>query len=154
MLTFVKPIYEELKVLETKGILTDIDNEPEIKTKCFLTAGTCDLPAKCLVCNCTQFNGYYGCTKCLIKGKSVQTVTTFPFEQFSETNLRSKESFVADADEALKREKVINGIKGPSWIAGLSSYDIINGTEVDYMHCVLLGFMKTLVELWFSLTLS
>ena len=159
MLTFMKPIYEELKVLETKGILIDLDNETEIKTKCFLIAGTCDLPAKCLVCNCTQFNGYYGCTKCLIKGKSVQTgkggnVTTFPFEQFSETNLRSKESFVADADEALKREKVINGIKGPSWIAGLSSYDIINGTGVDYMHCVLLGVMKTLLKLWFSPTHS
>ena len=30
------------------------------------------------------------------------------------------------------------GVKGPSWLAGLHSYNIVNGTDIDYMHCVLL----------------
>jgi len=31
-----------------------------------------------------------------------------------------------------------------------SSYDIINGTAVDYMHCVLIGITKLLMSLWFG----
>ena len=29
-------------------------------------------------------------------------------------------------------------------------FDIINGNGIDYMHCVLLGVVKTLLKLWFS----
>ena len=34
----------------------------------------------------------------------------------------------------------------------LSHYDIIRGTTIDYMHCVLLGVMKLLMSLWFGTT--
>ena len=55
-----------------------------------------------------------------------------------------------DAEKAVDEECVSNGIKGLSWLAGLESYGIIKGTGVDYMHCVLLGTVKTLMKLWFS----
>ncbi|KAF4518656.1 hypothetical protein B566_EDAN002690 [Ephemera danica] len=35
-----------------------------------ILCGTCDLPAKALVLNMNQFNGKYGCPKCLTKGQS------------------------------------------------------------------------------------
>ena len=35
--------------------------------------GTCDLPAKAMVFNMTQYNGYYGCTHCLQSGQQLAT---------------------------------------------------------------------------------
>ena len=32
----------------------------------------------------------------------------------------------------------------------LSHYDIIKGTSIDYMHCILLGVTKLLLSLWFG----
>jgi len=32
----------------------------------------------------------------------------------------------------------VNGVKGPSWLTKLVNYDIIDGTAIDYMYCVLL----------------
>ena len=152
MLSFLKPIHDELKMLESKGVAIETHQKESFNSKCFLIAGTCDLPAKCLVCNSVQFNGYYGCSKCKIKGKSVGTgkghVTTFPFEDSLNATSRTKENFMDE--KAVDEECVSNGIKGPSWLARLESYDIIKGTGVDYMHCVLLGDVKTLMKLWFS----
>lgn len=33
-----------------------------------LLCATCDLPAKAAVMNCIQYNGYYGCSRCLQRG--------------------------------------------------------------------------------------
>ena len=32
----------------------------------------------------------------------------------------------------------------------LRNFDVIDGNPVDYMHCVLLGVMKKLLNLWLS----
>ena len=55
-----------------------------------------------------------------------------------------------DADKAVKTSAVVDGIKEPSWFAGLSSYDIIKGTAIDYMHGLCLSVMKTMLNLWFA----
>ena len=39
-------------------------------------------------------------------------------------------------------------MKGPSWLCTLADYDIIKGTSIDYMHCVLLGVCRQLLRLW------
>lgn len=40
------------------------------------------------------------------------------------------------------------GIKGPSWLSTLESFDVVNGVSPDYMHCALLGVTKLLLGLW------
>ena len=42
------------------------------------------------------------------------------------------------------------GVKGLSALHILPSYDIVNGTVIDYMHCVLEGVGKKLMNMWFS----
>lgn len=42
------------------------------------------------------------------------------------------------------------GIKGPSPVADLPNFDIINGMVPDYMHCVLLGVCRQIATLWFD----
>lgn len=62
------------------------DDTTEMVSKVILLAGTCDLPAKCLVCNSVQYNGSYGCFKCKQRGQTVKVsarghVHAFPFIQ-------------------------------------------------------------------------
>lgn len=74
MLTFLKPFHSSLRKLETEGVVITLklgNDTKEIRSKVILIAGTCDLPAKCLVCNSVQYNGRYGCFKCKQKGESV-----------------------------------------------------------------------------------
>ena len=35
---------------------------------------------------------------------------------------------------------------------GFPTYDVIRGATIDYMHCVLVGVVKKLLELWFDVT--
>ena len=153
MLTFLQPFHSSLKKLET---VREGNETTEVLSKVILLAGTCDLPAKCLVCNSVQYNGSYGCFKCKQKGKSVKVsarghVHAFPFVQPDPYGpKRTHLETLRDADKAVKTGEVIDGIKGPSWFAGLSSYDIIKGTAIDYMYGLCLGVMKTLLNLWFA----
>ena len=39
-------------------------------------------------------------------------------------------------------------MKGPSWLATTPCFNIIRGSSVDYMHCVLLGMCRHLLKLW------
>ena len=128
----------------------------ELVSKAILLAGTCNLPAKCLVCNAVQYNGSYGCFKCKQKGENVKVsarghVHAFPFIQEDPYGpKRTHLGTLQDADRALKTGGLADGIKGPSWFAGLSSYDIIKGTSIEYMHGLCLGVTKTLLCLWFG----
>ena len=48
------------------------DDTTEMVSKVILLVGTCDLPAKCLVCNSVQYNGSYGCFKCKQRGQTAK----------------------------------------------------------------------------------
>ena len=155
---YLKPIVEELIVLEKQGIEVTSSLVPEpFICKAVLVAGSCDLPAKCLVLNSVQFNGYFGCSKCLQSGKTARTNSerghthVYPFDRNNPVGpKRTAATHVLDAKKAHKDDTVVNGIKGPTWLTRLSHYDIIAGTAVDYMHCTLLGVMKYLLSLWFN----
>jgi len=42
------------------------------------------------------------------------------------------------------------GVKGPSWLSTIPTYDLVKGMSYDYMHCVLLGVCRLLIRLWFQ----
>ena len=42
----------------------------------------------------------------------------------------------------------VKGVKGPSWLSCLKSFDIVKGMSPDYMHCALLGVTKMLLHMW------
>ena len=39
---------------------------------------------------------------------------------------------------------------GVTWLCAVPHFDIIRGTSVDYMHCILLGVCRHLLELWIN----
>lgn len=42
------------------------------------------------------------------------------------------------------------GIKGPTALALLPSFNLVKGIAVDYMHCILLGVCRLLLRLWLN----
>ena len=158
MFTYLKPFYTSLKELETSGCEVQIPGEESAVTcKAILFMNTCDLPAKAMVCNSMQFNGAYGCSKCLQRGQTEKTdkgghVHVFPFQKENPKGPpRTCQLVLQNTREVMERKmQHINGIKGPSWLALLTHFDIVDGTSVDYMHCVLEGVVKLLLNLWFS----
>ena len=158
---FLKSIMTELVALERNGIEVKVPTcESPFISKVILLAGTCDLPAKCLVLNCMQFNGECDCSKCLDPGATFRTSArghthVYPYQvesQYGHGPKRSMNDHCLNAIKALEDDIIVNGVKGPSWFMKLSHYDIIKGTSIDYMHCVLLGVTKLLMSLWFGTT--
>ena len=157
---FLEPLYKELKLLK-EGIkvnipTADTDTYSSKLIKAILIAGTFDLPARCLISGSVQFNGKYGCIKCLQQGESHKTkkggnVWIYPFNiEDPKGPIRKEESFRQHALEACNEKKIVFGVKYPTWLHGLQSYDLVNGVGIDYMHGVMLGVVKLLLKLWFS----
>ena len=122
-----------------------------------------DAPARCLVQDMVQFNGFYGCPFCLSPGETVQTSArghthAYPFNMNSATghhDLRThaqvvEHGRVAEEYKTNSTKKNEYGIKGLHWLHFLPNFDIVRGVAVDYMHCIMLGIMKMMLSLWFD----
>ena len=161
MWSFLKPMYDELQLLE-KGIMVKDYEGNVVKCQATILTCTCDLPAKCLVSNSVQFNGKYGCWYCLQPGETFKTgergcCHIFPFQKHDPKGpARTMKSLLEDVNETVSKiqsgEKsyTSNGIKGPSWLMFLKYFNAIDGYVIDYMHGVCAGVMKTLLARWFS----
>ena len=74
---------------------------------------SCDLPARAMIQNFIQFNGFYGCCSCEQPGKTVQTangghVHTFPYVKNSPKEpARTKEACLQYAVEAVSQHSVV-----------------------------------------------
>jgi len=162
MWIYLKPFHSALRMLEKDGTTVESPDKPgTLYIKAILLCGTCDLPAKACVCNTVQYNGLFGCFKCLQPGCTVKVgnkgghVHAFPFDQGNVKGpQRTHAESLADAKAAISQGKAVRGVKGPCWFAGLQYYDIVKGTAVDYMHCVLEGVTKSLLNMWFSPSLK
>ena len=109
MWTFLKPHMKALKDLES-GVELESPSRGKFICKAVLLACTCDLPARCLVCNSMQYNGEYGCWKCLQAGQTVKTgpnghVRAFPFKHVDPKGpLRTNEMTLEHAKEAMLKQ--------------------------------------------------
>lgn len=130
-----------------KGICFKNSGQKFVKTRAKIICGTCDLPAKSLFLNMKQFNGYYGCQKCLIRGLRIDKTHTYPYED--NLKLRSSEETIKFAKQAVVLKEDVFGVKGPTVMSDIC-VDFIGTTAVDVMHCVYLGITKRLMSIWFD----
>lgn len=105
--------------------------------------GVLDLIAKAPALNMMQFNGANGCPVCLHPGVWESTRLYLPGSEYS---LRTNKSIGQDGRSAERDHKIVNGIKGRSILSGV--VNLATGLPTDYMHCVLEGVMKRLLEVW------
>ena len=92
-----------------KGTTFQLPNKETIKSKVYLVSGIFDLPAKSLVLEEIQFNGFCGCSYCVEAGKSVKAkdgrrgqVHVYPFNDESETG---------HAEQRTHKGTIANGMK-------------------------------------------
>lgn len=164
MWSYLKPLYEQLSKLENGVQFVDSNGDSFI-SKCVLLTCTCDLPARALVYNAVQYNGYHGCSHCTQRGKRFKfpnggSSHIFPYivddPKGVNFNKRSRESVAKDVSAAVSNIRnglanySVNGHKGPSWIQYLKYTDVVNSCVIDYMHGVCLGVMKLLLKNWFQ----
>ena len=88
MWIFLKPFHSALTMLESNGMTVESpDKHGGFDIHAVLLCGTCDLPAKACMCNAVQYNGLFGCFKCLQPGCTVKVgnkgrhVHAFPFNR-------------------------------------------------------------------------
>ncbi|KAJ8316716.1 hypothetical protein KUTeg_005735 [Tegillarca granosa] len=159
--TFFKPFTELLWELYTDGFTITDENGTEKRCRALLLQMTCDSPAKCLFQDFTQFNGYYGCPYCLNPGvyNKIGHCQTYPYNIESPSGCSELRTHMDTIEHAHitrknladgKKKYAEKGVKGMSWGFSLPNFDIINSMCLDYMHAVLLGVMKHLLNLWFT----
>lgn len=158
--TFLKPLQKTMKELY-QGIECQSPGKGSFKCKGILLCGTADLPARSLLCNHMQYNGAYSCWKCEQQGISASVgkgqARVFPFDiRTPKGPERTVNSVTENARTAVQNQNAGNtsnyavmGIKGPSWLLFFPGFNIVTGIAIDYMHGVLLGVQKLLLELWF-----
>ena len=61
---------------------------------------------------------------------------------------RMGEGCLSDSMQATREKKVVNEIKGPSFLMTIQSYDYVKSSAIDYMHGVLRSVSKLLINLW------
>uniref|UniRef100_A0A7M5XKP2 Uncharacterized protein n=1 Tax=Clytia hemisphaerica TaxID=252671 RepID=A0A7M5XKP2_9CNID len=149
MRTFLRPLVEEMKKLTFEGFsMIEEESGKKMEGKMAITGGLFDLPAKCLVQETVQFNGYHGCSCCEIEGEAVASNVVFPFVENQEQ--RSQLRTLGQAMLALETNETVFGIRGYSILGELPFIDIIWNIPYDYMHGIFQGVAKSLNRLWFD----
>lgn len=127
----LKPMRNEFELLYQGVSLKFRHSNDNIKIRAVLLVGTCDLPAKSLFLNMTQFNGEHGCPSCECAGINFEISTgkiikVFPY--IENYTLRSLEQTLLYAQEALNnkfsrrtnnQKTSVKGIKGPCSLSNI-----------------------------------
>lgn len=143
MKVLFKALQQVMDRLQTDGFTVDLPTGSHTFRLCPLF-GVFDLIAKAPALNMMQHNGHHGCSTCLLPGESCQRRWVYlPNYIYPE---RTHQSVMNDANAALRDNQVSNGIKGVSGLADL--VDLVDGIPIDYMHCVLEGVTKRILEAW------
>ncbi len=105
--------------------------------------GVFDLIAKAPIMNIKQFNGKHGCPTCVHPGTRQHTQLHLPGTTY---DLRTDTSIQQAASLAQSSGAVIDGVKGKSALSGFIS--LVRGIPIDYMHSVLEGIVKWMLDVW------
>ena len=142
---YLKAFVAESKRLAMEGFSYNFKGST-YKKKCRLLMCISDSVARPLLINSRQFNGEYGCGLCLHPGESIPKgrgfTRVYPLdangEPFGE-GLRTHEETIYHGTIAEK------GIKGPSILCEIPTFNIIESLDADWIHCVALGVCRQIM---------
>ena len=112
--------------------------------RCKILFLVCDMPAKAAALNMNQFNGFNGCTHCLLIGTRKGARMIYPCD--AAIKLRDSASFKRHSEKAELKGEVVAGIKGSSPLSSVLNFP--DDAPVDVMHQVFLGTGKTLSKMF------
>lgn len=108
----------------------------EVKIRIFI----CDAPAKADVSGIKSHGGYYCCSKCTVEGEYFNNRVVYPIDE--NALQRTNESFRARQDE--------NHHRFTSPLEEVLSIDMVKAFPLDYMHVVLLGVVRRIMNVWLN----
>lgn len=146
MSIILEPVVSSVKELSSTGITASTPAGKKL-IKAMIIAAVFDLPAKAAVLNTIQFNGYCGCIYCKDKGENV-SAHQHVYLPMASHELRTEKEMIQWANEAKARGKPVYGVKGLSILSKI--VNIPFGVPIDYMHAVLEGVVKSLMNCWFK----
>ena len=99
-------------------------------------------------------NGHRGYIKCYQEGESCKTAKVangythirLPTPKVRIEHMKTKKH----ALEAFKEDKLVYGVKYPTWLHRLKYFDLVDSVVIDYMHGFMLGVVKMMLKSWFS----
>ena len=144
----LKPVTNTLKRLSNCGLQIKSPDGLLKTIRLQSLFGVFDLIARAPAMNMKQHNGYNGCPTCLHPGVTQHhTHVYLPGTHYPQ---RTHNSIVQAGIQAERDGEAVDGIKGKSPLARV--VDLVKGIPVDYMHCVLEGVTKKLLETWMTST--
>lgn len=149
MRDFFFPMFHELESIYDEGGLFIGNNGEKHNFIPLILQCCCDLPAKADVQGMINSNGYRSCGYCLHPGQSIKSGSSSfvrYVQQKIPSALRTHQNML-QIYRKLKSDSVM-GVKQISCMIAAKEFDLVNGFCIDYMHCVLLGVMKKLMDLW------
>ena len=153
----LKPLCGVMKSLFTDGLeIQPPELHNPLLCKAIILTGTSDLPAKSTALNMIGHNGFFACPYCEQPGETFSLgnghVHVYPYKCSEPTGPpRTQETIERCSKNGLITCKTVMGITPPgSCLKRLPHYNVVHGTGIDYMHCVLLNIMRLLVSLWFD----
>lgn len=153
MRDFFYPLLKDIRQMQNDGGIKFNYRGEDLYFMPIIFSCCCDLPAKTDLLEMSGHTAYYGCGFCLLPGITVQGKNRAMPRYIKGTDnyeLRSHENMVRIYAQ-LKNEP-IKGVKRMSCMVAANGFDLINSVSIDYMHCVLLGIMKKLLNLWLDST--
>lgn len=106
-----------------------------IKIRCIVA----DAPARSFIKNCKAHNAYFGCERCVTKGRYNKNYKKVIFPTQKKNERRSDESF--------RSMSQIQHHNGKSPLSALN-VGLVSEVVLDYMHLICLGVMRKLLRIW------
>lgn len=151
MKEFFYPLLNELKKIHDEGGTKINKTGADYTFLPLITICSADLPAKAAIQGTVSHNGHYACGYCMHKGektkKNKHSKTVIRYTRADCLNRTHND--MLNIYKKLKSNP-LNGIKEMSCMIAAYDFDLINGFAIDYMHCVLLGITKKLLDLWLN----
>jgi len=154
--TFLEPFTIQARRLSHKGFQWKDSSGRIHISKVAFPLLVADAPARAMLTNFMQYNGFYGCGFCEHEGKRVPkgdgTVQVYPLVHPMPPNRTHGKSYEQAQTATVSFRQHVGGVKGMSLLYLLPFFDIIKGVVPDYMHCILLGIVKQFLNLWLTST--
>lgn len=161
MKDFFRPLLRDLRSIYLNGGLFVEKNGSGHKFMPVITHFASDLPAKIDVQEMKSYAGFNSCGFCLHPGKSIKQAGKKNTMSSSNGNsyiryirqnkpdkLRTHSDMLQIYTKLKNATEDICGIKGVSCMVAAPHFDLIAGFGIDYMHAVLLGVTKKMLNFW------
>ena len=146
MKLLLDPDMQRIQQLSTLGLDIIMQSGETITIRAKLVMGVFDLPAKAAVLCAKQFNGEFGCSVCLHPGKRLSNNSrVYLPDTYTE---RTHAGVLSAVWQAEHTKSSVQGVYGTSPLAYTT--DLVNSIPVDYMHYVLEGVTRWLMNSWFD----